>query len=80
MNRFDLAKKYTQKYKAQLLPCKYCKSTDVRIVSERTVFNPKNVWSVCCTTPRCDCVTNYDRVVDAVAAWNRNADREDLEG
>lgn len=70
--RFDLAKKYTQKYKHLLPPCKYCGNTDIRIVSDRTILvKPRNVWSVCCSTPSCDCTAEFVRVQDAVDAWNR---------
>lgn len=72
--RFELAKKYTEKYKHLLLPCRYCGNTDIRIVSDRTVFTkPTNGWSVCCATSACDCTGVYTHVKDAIETWNRRA-------
>lgn len=69
--RFEKAKEYTQKYKSVLLPCKYCKSDDIRITSERMAFGDnKNYWSVTCSTHACDCTHFYTRVTDAVQRWN----------
>ena len=34
--RFEKAKEYTEKYKSELLPCKVCGNTDVRIVIQGT--------------------------------------------
>lgn len=69
--RFDKAKEYTEKYKSVLLPCKFCKSKYIVITSDRTIWGkPKNVWSVGCTTPKCDCVCFYTSVKEAVKAWN----------
>ena len=67
-NRFEQAKAYTKKYKSALVPCKFCKGTDLRITSDRTIFNPRNVWSVDCTCG--NCVYGLVRVKDAVARWN----------
>lgn len=71
--RFELAIKYTQKYKHLLKPCRYCKNTDIHIVSDRTIFDnpPRNVWSVVCGTHNCDCTGVHTKVKDAVDAWNR---------
>lgn len=69
-NRFDLAKKYTQQYKGILLPCQECKGTDIRIVSDRSIFKARNEWGVCCSHPCCDCTGTYSSVKEAVAAWN----------
>lgn len=66
--RFERAKEYTQKYKSQLLPCKWCHGTDIRITSDRTIFNPRNVWSVDCSCG--NCVYGLVRVKDAVQRWN----------
>lgn len=74
--RFELAKKYTEKYKSVLNPCKHCGNTDVRIESDRSVFPPKNQWSVCCATHACDCTGSYDKVKDAVAAWQKTLRKE----
>lgn len=68
--RFDKAKEYTQKYKSILLPCRWCGNTDIRIVSERTIFDPKDGWSVCCSTHACDCTRAYTSVRKAIARWN----------
>lgn len=69
--RFDKAQEYTQKYKHMLLPCRYCGSTDIHIVSDRTIFSPKNVWSVCCSTHACDCTSSYTSVQHAIHQWNQ---------
>lgn len=70
--RFELAKAYTEKYRSKLLPCKHCGNTDIRIVSDRTVFQPsKNGWSVCCMTTSCDCTGVYTSVKEAVKRWNQ---------
>lgn len=75
-NRFEQAKKFTEKYKRLLPPCRYCGNTDIRIVSDRTIVNPRNGWSVCCMTPKCDCTGVYTSVKDAIEAWNRRADND----
>ena len=70
--RFQKAIEYTQKYKHQLKPCKYCRNTDIRITSDRTIFpTPKNVWGVVCSTKNCHCTGAYSRVKDAIKAWNK---------
>lgn len=69
-NRFEMAKKYTEKYKQILLPCQFCGNEDVRIVSDRSVFGSRNLWGVCCQTPKCDCTGSYISVKDAVKRWN----------
>lgn len=71
--RFELAKQYTEKYKDRLHPCKYCGNKDVRVVSDRQILGvPCDVWSVCCSTPYCDCTGSYRSVKDAVACWEHN--------
>lgn len=67
-NRFEMAKKYTKKYKGVLVACKFCKGTDIQITSDRTIFNPRNVWSVDCSCG--NCVYGHIRVIDAVRRWN----------
>lgn len=69
--RFERAKAYTEKYRAVLLPCRYCGNTDIRIVSDRTGLAPsRDGWSVCCQTEKCDCTGTYKSVRDAVNRWN----------
>lgn len=77
-NRFEKAKEYTQKYKNALVPCKFCKGTDLRITSDRTIFNPRNVWSVDCICG--NCVYGLDRVKDAVRRWNETNIEENTNG
>lgn len=74
MNRFARAEYYTRKYKSLLQPCKHCGNTDIRVVSDRSIFPAKDVWFVCCTTEKCDCTRSYTRIAEAVKAWNRRAD------
>ena len=69
--RHELAKKYTEKYKDVLAPCKYCGNTDIHITSERMVMNdPKNYWCVTCSTRACDCTGFYTSVKEAINRWN----------
>lgn len=68
--RFEKAKEYTAKYRGALLPCRNCGNTDIRIESDRMVYPPKDGWSVCCSTPRCDCTAVYPSVRAAVKRWN----------
>jgi len=68
--RFEMAKKYTEKYKDVLLPCRICGNRNIVISSERTISFPENVWSVCCSTHACDCTAGYKKVKDAVQKWN----------
>lgn len=70
--RFEKAKEYTKKYGGMLLPCKYCGRVDIKIVSDRSLFPPRNVWGVCCPTPGCDCTGDHIKVIDAVNAWNEH--------
>ena len=71
--RFEKAKEYTQKYKSVLLPCRVCGNTDIRIVSDRAMFPPRDVWGVICTTPKCDCIRPRTSVRESVRAWNERA-------
>lgn len=57
--RFEKAREYTKKYGPQLLPCRFCGNTDIRIVSDRTIFPPKDGWGVVCTTDSCDSTITY---------------------
>ena len=68
--RFEKAREYTKKYGPQLLPCRFCGNTDIRIVSDRTIFPPKDAWCVVCTTDLCDCTDTYTSVREAVRSWN----------
>ena len=68
--RFEKAKEYTEKYRGVLLPCRHCKNTDIRIVSDRMIFPAKDGWSVCCATHACDCTGVYTSVKAAVQRWN----------
>lgn len=75
--RFEQAKKYTQKYKDILHPCKYCGNTNIVIASDRHLFGDNKVyWSVCCSTHACDCTGDYTSVKDAVEAWNKKHNKE----
>ena len=68
--RFEQAKKYTEKYKSSLKPCRICGNKDVRICSERGIFPPCNLWSVSCSTYACDCTGAYPFVKQAIMRWN----------
>lgn len=70
--RFEKAKAYTEKYKHLLQRCPYCGDTDIRIVSDKTSVwdNPRDGYSVCCTTPCCDCTAVFTSVKKAIAEWN----------
>ena len=74
--RFELAEKYTQKYKAQLSPCPVCGNTDIRIVSDRGIFPSRNLWGVVCTRKNCECTGAYPKVKEAVAHWKKLAVEE----
>jgi len=67
--RFELAKYYTKKYSNILLPCRFCKNNDVHVVSERSVFPPKDVWAVVCGTCG-DCTGDDTSVKKVVEHWN----------
>ena len=69
MNRYEKAKEYTKKYKNFLSPCHACGNNDVRIVPDRTIFPPRNVWGVVCATYACECTDTYTSVKDAVRQW-----------
>jgi hypothetical protein len=81
--RYEQAKTYTEKYKSQLKPCKWCGNTDIRITTDRltvvtnddrTISNARhkivNGWSVVCSTPHCDCTGIYTSVRKAIERWN----------
>lgn len=74
--RFEKAKMYTEKYKDILLPCRICGNKDIRVCSDRSVFSPKDMWSVCCSTHSCDCTGMYDTVKEAVKKWNEMQSEE----
>ncbi len=74
--RHEMAKRYTEKYRDVLLPCKHCGNQEIVIVSERHLFGDNKVyWSVCCTSHACDCTGDYTRVRDAVNRWNEMQQR-----
>ena len=68
--RFEKADEYTRKYKKDLLPCRACGSTDIRIVSDRELFPPRNVWGVVCTKKNCECTGTSTSVKDVIRRWN----------
>lgn len=68
--RYELAKKYNEKYRSSLKPCHHCGSKNIYITTDRTIFNPKNVWSVNCADCG-DCVAFKDSVKEAIEIWNR---------
>lgn len=71
--RYEDAKRYTEKYKDILKPCKYCGSKDINICTDRDVLNSKqNLWFVACSTPKCDCTGSYTSVKKAIEAWNNH--------
>ena len=76
-NRFERAKAYTEKYRSVLLPCRHCNNTDIRVVSDRTIFPPGDAWSVCCSTKSCDSTGSYKSVRAAVNRWNEMQKKED---
>lgn len=79
--RFELANQYTEKYKCFLKPCRHCGNTDIRIVSDRSCFDPKhNYWSVVCSTPKCDCTGVFRSVKEAIKKWNLMQEKEDANG
>ena len=78
--RFEKARAYTEKYKNLLLPCRFCHNPDIRIVSDRGMFPPRDEWSVVCTTPKCHCTCGYTSVRAAIAAWNGSASKTDTVG
>lgn len=73
--RFEKAKYYTEKYKDQLFPCKYCGNTDICIGSDREIFGtngrpPKEIWFVACMTPKCDTTGGSTSVIKEIIKWN----------
>lgn len=81
--RYEQAKIYTEKYKAQLKPCRWCGNADICITTDRltvvtnndrTVSNARyktiNGWSVVCSTPHCDCTSIHTSVQKAIKQWN----------
>ena len=77
--RFVKAMEYTEKYRDQLLPCKWCGNTDIRIMSDRTILsNPKDGWFVACQTPHCDCTDTFTSVKKAIEKWNENQRKEKI--
>lgn len=70
--RFEKAKVYTEKYKSLLQPCQYCKSTDIRISSDKmgVLGDSRDGYFVCCSTPHCDCTGTFTSVKKAIKSWN----------
>ena len=81
--RYEYAKAYTEKYKSQLKPCRWCGNTDIHITTDRltivtnsdkAVSNAQcktiNGWSVVCSTPNCDCTGVHTSVRNAIKQWN----------
>ncbi len=67
--RFEDAKRFTEKFKDKILPCRSCGSKNVRVVSERSIFDSKNVWYIgCCDCP--DCGPESTSVRKAIKFWN----------
>ena len=67
--RFEDARRYTEKYKDIILPCRYCKSEDVEIVSDRAIFENKNLFLVRCRNCP-DCGPENTSVKKAIELWN----------
>lgn len=67
--RFVKARMYTETFKGQFLPCRYCGNTDIQIWTETEIFGGKPYWTVCCMTEYCDAI-RVDRIRDAVKVWN----------
>ena len=81
--RYEQAKIYTEKYKSQLKPCRWCGNTDIHIATDRltvvinddrAVSNARcktvNAWAVVCSTRNCDCTGAYTSVRKAIERWN----------
>jgi len=69
--RFEQARRYTEKYKSVLLPCRICGNKNIVIVSDREIFYSRgNLWSVCCSTRACDCTKSFKSVKEAISRWN----------
>lgn len=75
--RYDLARKYTHKYKNILNPCKYCGNPEIVITTDRGLFVGKYSWSVNCSTTGCDYVSDTS-IKKAVAKWNEKHNRAEL--
>lgn len=67
--RFVKARMYTERFRGQFLPCRYCGNTDIQVWTETEVSGGKPYWTVCCMTEYCDAI-RVDRIRDAVKAWN----------
>lgn len=82
--RYELARRYTEKYRHRLTACPVCHG-HVEVVSDRErVYPPgkrytvhdslppaRNVWAVACETRGCECTGNYTKVANAVEAWEQ---------
>lgn len=67
--RYDKAKMYTERFKGQFIPCRYCGNTDIRVWTETETFGGKPYWTVNCMTEFCDTI-RVNRIRDAVRLWN----------
>lgn len=72
--RFEKAKEYNKKYGHLLSECPSCRSKKVEIQSERTIFQPRDAWSISCTNCG-DCVYGRTSVREAIKTWNDRAKR-----
>lgn len=72
MNRFLLARMYTEKYKSQIAICPYCRGSNLNIVSDR--FLGKNVWSVDCADCG-DCGAVSTSVRESIRKWNERSEQ-----
>ena len=67
---YDLARKYTEKYKDSLQPCKYCGNTEITITRDRGIFDNRYYWSVNCSTHACDFTGGHTSIKQAIKTWN----------
>ena len=67
--RFVKARMYTERFRGQFLPYRYCGNTDIQVWTETEVSGGKPYWTVCCMTEYCDAI-RVDRIRDAVKVWN----------
>lgn len=73
--RYELAKKYNEKYKSSLKHCSYCGCKDINITTDR--YNSKNVWSVNCSNCG-DCIAFKTSIKEAIRLWNERNVKESM--